>query len=93
MQYICDRCGQPIFERELRYVARIEVVAAYDPLQMTFEDLQRDYKEEIRRVIEQTQSMSEEELMRDVHVTLKFDLCRPCQKAWLKQPLGLSSAD
>ena len=88
MQYICDRCGQPIFEREVRYVAKLEVFAAYDPLEITCEDMQRDYKEEIRKIIEQTKTMSEEELQREVHVALKFDLCRACQKALLKNPLG-----
>ena len=93
MKYICDRCGQPIFEGDLRYVAKIEMVAAYDPLQITFDDLQRDYKAEIRKIIEQTKGMTEEELMCDVHVALKFDLCRACQKALLKNPLGIAVAD
>ena len=88
MHYICDRCGQPLGGKDLRYIARFELFAAYDPLQITFEDLTRDYKEEIRRIIEQTEKMTEEELMRDVHVELKYDLCRACQQAFLKSPLG-----
>ena len=34
---ICDRCGKAILKDELRYVAKVEVYAAYDPLEITFE--------------------------------------------------------
>ena len=88
MKYICDRCGQPILDNELRYIARLEISSAYEPLEITPEDLKRDFKEEMRRLVEQTKGLSEDELMRDVHVELKFDLCRPCQKALLINPLG-----
>ena len=88
MRYICDRCGHPLGEKDLRYIARFEIFAAYDPLQITFEDMTRDYKAEIRQIIAQTERMTEEELMSDVHVELKYDLCRACQQAFLKNPLG-----
>jgi len=39
---ICDRCGQPLEEGALRYVAKIQVFAAYDPLEISFEDLMRE---------------------------------------------------
>ncbi len=31
--------------------------------------------------------MTEEELMQDVYVDFQFDLCRPCQRAYIKNPL------
>src|SRR5438128_2582195 len=40
--HICDRCGRPIERGQLRYVAKIEVFAAADPLEITLEDLLRD---------------------------------------------------
>ena len=36
---LCDRCGQLIEEGALRYIAKIQVYAAYDPLNVDFEDL------------------------------------------------------
>ena len=33
--------------------------------------------------------MTEEELMQDVYVDFQFDLCRPCQRAYIKNPLRL----
>ncbi len=86
--HICDRCGKPIERDELRYVAKIEVYAAADLLEITAEDLLRDHTEELDRLLEQCERMSEDELMQDVHVEMRFDLCRACQKAFLAAPLG-----
>ncbi len=72
---------------ELRYVAKIQVFAAYDPLEITFEDLTRDHTEEIDRLLEVCAGLSEEELMRDVHVEFQFDLCRACQKEYVAKPM------
>ncbi len=83
----CARCGQPIETGALRYVAKIQVYAAYDPLEITFEDLSRDHSDEITRLVEQCADMTEEELMRDVYVQFQFDLCRPCQRAYVAQLL------
>lgn len=92
-QLICDRCGQTIQQGALRYVAKIEVFAAYDPLQISFEDLMRDHTGEIDALLEQCEGMTEEELMRDVHVTFRFDLCRTCQKAYVANPLPPPASD
>jgi hypothetical protein len=84
---ICDRCGQPIEEGDLRYVARIQLFAAYDPLKITFEDLARDHRSEIDAILRQCEGLTEEQLMRDVYVEFEFDLCRDCQKAYASNPL------
>ncbi len=84
---ICDRCGKAIQKNELRYVAKIQVYAAYDPLEITFSDLMRDHTGEINQLLQQCEGLTEEELMRDVHVQFQFDLCRACQKAYVAAPL------
>ncbi|MCL5097234.1 MAG: hypothetical protein M1608_06865 [Candidatus Omnitrophica bacterium] len=84
----CDRCGRPIEPNQLRYVAKIQVFAAYDPLSITFEDLARDHTLEIQCLLEQCDELTEEELMREVYVERQFDLCPPCQKAFLADPLS-----
>ncbi len=86
--HICDRCGRPMEERELRYVARIEVYAAANPLQISAEELLVDTRQQMDELVEQCRALSEEELMRDVHVAFKFDLCRRCQRAYLNNPLA-----
>ena len=87
---LCDRCGQPIETGALRYIAKIQVYAAYDPLEITFEDLTQDHSDEIKQIIKQCGDMTEEELMRDVYVEFQFDLCRPCQRAYIKDPMPVA---
>ena len=89
--HICDRCGRPIEQGQLRYVARIEVFAAADPLEITLEDLLRDTRREMASLLQQCQELTEEELMRDVYVKFEFDLCRTCQKAYVTDPLSAAS--
>ncbi|MBU6402634.1 MAG: hypothetical protein KGS61_20125 [Verrucomicrobia bacterium] len=84
---VCDRCGQPIRDKQLRYIAKIQVFAAYDPLEITFEDLTRDHSREIDRILAECEGLSEAELMRDVYVEFKFDLCRACQRAYICDPI------
>lgn len=90
---ICDRCGQPLETGGLRYIARIQVYAAYDPLNITFEDLGRDYSAEIQRLIEECRDVPEEELMRGVYVDFHFDLCPACQRVYIRDPLRPAQPD
>src|SRR5262245_49012319 len=89
--HICDRCGKPIEKGELRYVAKVEVFAAADPLEITLEDLLRDTRREIHQTLKECEPLTEEELMSDVYVQLQFDLCRACQKDYLADPLSVES--
>ena len=89
--HICDRCGKAIEHDRVRYVAKIQVFAAADPLAITFEDLLQDHGSEIERLLRQCDELSEEQLMRDVHVEFQFDLCRACQKAYIANPLTSAS--
>jgi hypothetical protein len=84
---LCDRCGQSIDGGALRYIAKIQVYAAYDPMSITFEDMTRDHRPEIREILKQCEGLTEEELMRDVYVDFAFDLCRACQRAYIADPL------
>lgn len=86
--HICDRCGRAIEQDQVRYIAKIQVFAAADPLSITFEDLLQDHTSEIERLLRQCEELSEEELMRDVHVEFQFDLCRACQKTYVVNPLA-----
>jgi hypothetical protein len=85
--HLCDRCGCPLEEGQLRYVARIEVSAAADPIEITAGDLQADTRSEMERLMERCAGKSEDELMQDVHVAFEFDLCRRCQQAYVADPL------
>lgn len=86
---VCDRCGQPMEEGALRYEAKIQVFAAYDPLNITFEDLEKDHTAELKKLQEECRGLSEQELMKGVYVDFHFDLCPTCQKNYIKDPLFL----
>ena len=36
--HICDRCGRPIEKGEVRYIAKVQVYAAGDTLEITLDD-------------------------------------------------------
>ena len=84
---LCDRCGQLIEGGALRYIAKIQVYAAYDPLNIDFEDMTRDHTNEIQEILKRCEDLTEEELMQDVYVDFQFDLCATCQRSYIKEPL------
>ena len=88
ISHICDRCGRPLEQGQLRYIARIEVLAAADPMEITLDDVLRDTRREMDALLKQCEHLTEEELMRDVYVKFVFDLCRTCQKAYVADPLS-----
>ena len=84
----CDLCGRPLFrDAEVRYEVRIEVKAAYDPLALTDEDLEKDYRQEIARLLSQLEGASEVEAQDQVYRAFDFDLCPACQRRYVREPL------
>lgn len=85
----CDMCGKMLLEDEdTRYIVRIEVFAAYDPMELSQQDLQEDPAEEMARLVHMMESMDEEELENQVYKSMRFDLCPMCQQMYLSAPLG-----
>ena len=84
----CDRCGNGLLlDAPVRYEVRIEVKSAYDPLELTSEDL-ANAAAGLKDAIESAKNLSAEEAQDEVYREFRFDLCRTCQKAFLKAPLG-----
>jgi hypothetical protein len=84
----CDRCGNGLLlDAPVRYEVRIEVKSAYDPMELTEEDLKKA-SESLKEAAEAVRNLSAEEAMDEVYREFRFDLCRTCQKAFLKSPLG-----
>jgi hypothetical protein len=85
----CDRCGRGLLvDHDVRYEVRIVVQAGFDPPELTREDLDRDYRAEIARLLEEMEGMDPRDLEDRVHQVLRFDLCPPCRTAWLADPLA-----
>ena len=84
----CDRCGDGLLiDDDVRYVMGIEITAAYDPMEITQEDLEGDLDAEIAQTIKDLEAADPEEMQRQVHYRERFDLCPRCRKAVMEDPL------
>ena len=84
----CDLCGKALLVDEpVRYEARIQVYAAYDPLEITPDDLTRDHRAEIRALLAQLRDADPQMIEENVYKEFRFDLCMACQRRYLRDPL------
>lgn len=84
----CARCGRELVPgRGDFYVVRIEAVADPSPPCFSEEDLQRDPRAEIGRMIAQMSGLSERELLDQVYRRLVVYLCVPCYRQWIEDPV------
>ncbi len=86
--FTCDMCDKVLLaDEDTRYIARIEVFAAYDPMEIAPSDLRKDRSDEIARLLEQLREADPRELQDQVYKSFQFDLCPACQKKYLADPL------
>lgn len=87
IRFICDLCKRDIDpEEDLRYVVKMEIYAAFDPMQLDEDD--RDHLQEIQDVLERSEDLQSDQIGDDVYQQLRFDLCPDCRKKFLQNPLG-----
>lgn len=85
----CDACNEPLLvDSNVRYVTKVQVYAAYDPLEITEEDLKRATKENWEALVGELENADPEEVEAQIHVSLTYDLCPACRKRYLRDPLG-----
>jgi hypothetical protein len=85
----CDLCGGNLLvDADVRYVVRIDVFAAYDPLEITAGDLSGDLEGEVARLLRDCEGHDAEELQDQVHRRFEFDCCPPCQRRVLRDPIA-----
>jgi hypothetical protein len=83
----CDLCGRGLVGAgEVRYEVRLEVRAAYDPLDLGQEEPGKDYRAEIARVLRRLEGLSEEQAQDQVYRAFDFDLCSSCQRRYVRDP-------
>ena len=86
---VCDSCGEGLLlADDVRYVLKIEGFAAYDPMEITKEDLEQDLEAEMKRLLDRLSEMGPQEAQDQVHRTFRFDLCPRCWRRYLKDPLS-----
>jgi hypothetical protein len=85
----CDLCGQELLKgSKVRYEVKIEVKAAYDPLNIADEDLTQDFRKGFATVLSQLEGLPTEDAQDQVYRLFEFDLCRACQRKYVKDPLS-----
>lgn len=91
IRFFCDMCKRDIDPREdLRYVVKVEIFAAFDPLAIEEDD--RDHLQEIQDILERAEDAESDQIGDDVYQQLRFDLCPECRSRFLKNPLGREGA-
>jgi hypothetical protein len=89
IRYSCDLCGRNLDpQNDLRYVVKMEVYAAFDPLASDEDEDDRDHLQEVQDIIERLQNADDDQVGEDVYQQLRFDLCPECRKRFVKSPLG-----
>ena len=88
IHFTCDMCGKPLLtDEDVRYVVKIEVYAAYDPMEVTEDELDEDHLGEMSELIEHMEDMDPEELEDQVYRNFRYDLCPTCHRRYLRDPL------
>jgi len=81
-------CGKLLLvDEDTRYVVEILVYAAYDPMEITRDDLAKDHLAEIRALVAELSKRDPQELEDEVSKCLRFNLCPACQKKYIANPL------
>ncbi len=89
IRYRCDKCGCSMTaDDSRRFIVKLEVYAAAAPLEFNESRLAKDHTEEINHLVEQLSNANPDEIEDQTYRTLRFDLCRECQRKLLQHPLG-----
>jgi hypothetical protein len=87
-RFICDRCGM-IIPPQAFYVVKMTVYADPSLPATTSDEIEEmDYERRMTELMAQMKNMSAQDLEDSVHWEREFKICRPCQVALLRNPLG-----
>jgi hypothetical protein len=76
----CDSCRRKIASKELWFVLRIELFADPTPPDITKEDLHKDHKEEMKKIIKEMGKTNPDEANDEIHERYQFVVCKDCRK-------------
>ena len=85
--FTCDFCSRPVASSD-RFIVSVEVKPAFNPDELTEEDLETDHLEQVAQLIRQVEETGiqpeDETSTRD----FQFDLCQGCRNKFVRDPLG-----
>ena len=86
---LCHRCGTELTPGSGQFfIVHIEAVADPTPPEITADELRRDLRRDMARLVAQMRDRSERELLDDVYRRLTITLCGPCYRTWIENPAG-----
>lgn len=90
----CDLCGKELLPGDdLRYVVKLEVFAAQDPMEITEADLDDDHMEAVSQLLrEEEESLVDPDVAAPPYKSFRYDLCSDCHKKFVRDPLGKDAA-
>ncbi len=89
IHYSCDRCKRVLDpEEDLRYVVKMEIYAAMEPLDVDDIEDDRDHLLEIHEILERLEDSQCDLIGDDVYQKRRHDLCCDCYKEFIKNPVG-----
>ncbi len=88
----CARCAAELHPgRGDFFRVTIEAVADPSPPEFTADDMARDHRREIERLLRQLEGVSGQEAMDQVRRRLTLHLCGPCYRVWVEDPTGTAA--
>ena len=87
----CRLCGRRIDQDKGHYVVRIEVYAAGEPPEKRIyheDGGDDDFQSKVDKLLQEIAETNPLELENGVYKFFKFDLCRLCQREYIKNPLN-----
>lgn len=86
----CDLCGKELLPGDdPRYVVKLEVFAARDPLEITEADLEEDHMEAVSQLLrDEEEGLVNSEDVAPPYKCFRYDLCGECHKRFVRDPLG-----
>lgn len=89
IHHTCDRCKRVIDpEQELRYVVRMEIEVAMDPIHADQPQDDRDHLLEIDEILERVDVTECETASDEAFQQRRYDLCPQCYRKFAASPLG-----
>ncbi len=89
IHHSCDRCKCMIDpEDELRYVVKLEILAAMEPADADDVEDDRDHLLEVQEILERLEAGEDENVSDEIYQRKHFDLCSTCYREFIKNPLG-----
>lgn len=84
--FTCALCGKDLRrERDLRYEVKVEIKAAYDPLRISAEDLETDFRTEIGKLLRQLEGLSADDAQDQIYRVYQFNLCSACRPKFVAE--------